>query len=447
LPYMFEFLWNHTKYMCPNTLDKRALKGQPLETFRVNNTGIDPRKYVYFAKTNDNIRELVTITVDLDSYKRSLSAEIALGVVLHLCQTDGIPLPSLFARSGRGSYLLWLLKDSDGRPPLNTPDNNAIYRTIVENLLYRFENLEADAHSLIPSQFYKSPGTRDSKTGRRVYYAAFGGGSLAQIPLYTLDDIKDALGIHHATLPYVNDNQLLDLQEFKLHRSRPGHGGERHRVCVSEIEQINAARGGFKEGCRAMALFFYFQARSAYLKTVYRAGLENRDAIVDIDSQVRTEAWHDTYSLNDAFDPPLGRGEVRKACKTGFRFPKGTRRGYPRRSMFAAYLGVSREEAHRLNLQHILPASIVEEQRQIEDREKALRKSRRDAIDRELMSGKTSPTKIARRVSAQLGVECSRRLVSDRKQMLKRNRLLPSRQPIRSLFDQQPLENAQDIAS
>jgi len=434
LPYMFEYLWNQTKYLCFNTLEKRALRGQPLEMFRINNTGTDPKKYTYFAKTDTNIRELVTITVDLDSYKRGLPVEIALGVVLHHCQTDRVPLPSLFARSGRGSYLIWLLKDDDGRPPLNTCGNHARYRAIVENLLFRFEDLEADAHSLIPSQFYKSPGTINTKTGRRVYYAAFGGGPLAEIPLYTLDQIKDALGIHLTLLPSIDGDRLLGNREFKLHRSQPGHGGERHRACISEIEQINAARGGLKEGCRAMALFFYFQAYLSYLKTVYRAGLTGLEAIADADRQARSKAWRSTFSLNSTFDPPLRECEVKKACKSGFRFPKGTRRGYPRRSMIAAFLGVSCAESERLDLTHILPAPIIEEQRRVKAHEKALRKARRDAVDEELMAGKTSPTKIARRVSERLGVECSRQLVYARKKAMEKKGELPTRQPIPSLF-------------
>ena len=431
IPYLFEHLWNQTKYLCFQTFTESPLVGNQLDLYREKNVS-DPAcpGWTYFAKKDEHIKELVSVTMDLDSYKRGLDSSIALGIVLSRAEQGLIPFPTLFARSGRGSYLLWLLRDETGSPPPCTEQNLDLYRVVGREIHSRLEDLEADAISLIPSQWFKAPGTVDTKTGRRVYFAAFGVGELAKIPLYSLDQLKTELGLYLSDVDHLPRRAVSVSDWKKPHKSRAGQGGQRWRKCVREIEMLNIFRKGIKKGHRERTLFYFHQAFLAHKKTVERAGVYDHESVKNIDRYCREEALKEVLRLNATFDPPLPRKEALHAAKKSLPLLKKARMYAPRRETVSRHLGVTESEARELGLEHLLPPRWIEKQRNEKARQRALKKAVRQAVDLELKKGRRDYQKIAWKVELETGVSISRQRVYSRRKSLVKGGKIPKETPL-----------------
>jgi len=431
IPFLFEHLWKQTKYLCHQTFTKKALLGYQHELFReINISPPDTPGWTYFEKKTENIAELVSVTVDLDSYNCGLDSALALGIVLSRASQGLIPFPSLFARSGRGSYLLWMLRDETGSPPLFTEQNFDLYRAVGGEILSRLEDLEADAASLNPSQWFKAPGTTDKKTGRRVYFAAFGVGELAEIPRYSLDHLRDELGLYLSDVDHLPRRAVSVLNWKKPHKSRAGQGGQRWRKCVREIELLNQFRKGMKEGCREQTLFYFHQAYLANKKTIERAGVYDDETRRNIDRYCREEAIENVLRLNATFDPPLSRTEALHATKKSLSLLKKGRVYAPRRETVSRALGVTESEARELALEHLLPPRWIEKQRNENARRRDLKKRVQEAIDRELGKGRRDYQKIARKVELETEVYISRQRVYRRRGSLVKAGKIPKETPL-----------------
>ena len=160
-----------------------------------------------------NVHQLCAITIDLDVGRphdeqspvrgKTLTASEALGMI-HTKVLDGeFPAPSLTAFSGRGAYLLYLLKQNDKlAPPFYTVETREKWVLCCAELLKKTEELSSDATSKDFSKWYKAPGSPvpkkpGSKSRDRVIYMLYGINELDQIPRYSLDDLIDTLDLKH----------------------------------------------------------------------------------------------------------------------------------------------------------------------------------------------------------------------------------------------------------
>ena len=114
-----------------------------------------------------------------------------------------IPQATIYARSGRGLYLLWFLRDAENheqRPELGPPDKDrakqmiADYKAINRALVKKLARLAADPGAIDAARVLKVPGTIDKKSGNPVgyWYRTDGHG---QPYIYTMEQLTMALGI------------------------------------------------------------------------------------------------------------------------------------------------------------------------------------------------------------------------------------------------------------
>lgn len=393
LPTIFEYLMEQSQYLVPNTLSDGALLGKPDEAFRA---GLESRKPEYFAVKNQYVKELCALHVDLDVGRPGgIQAGEALGKVMDRCLNLMLPTPSLAVLSGRGVYLLWLLRDETTiRPPANTPDNCQCWKLIENEICNRLRDLQADPRALRLAQWLKRPGTVDSKTKKEVIYMTFGVGSLRNVPLYRLSELMCFFDLHHtARLIDVAPSRKLigaagggycqtvkDEQREPIRKVRAGKGGEPWKCRCDEIERLSQHRRGMPEGVRLVTLWHYHQAMEKYLMTVYRDEASRG-------SRVHQEAVEATLRLNATFRPPLSVQEVlAKVCHR----PSG-RGKLARNDTVAMDLAVTETEARVLGLSSIAPGRLKAQMEalatKIKAKERQLRERRRDEVDALIVAG------------------------------------------------------------
>ena len=471
IPQLFELAIEQTMYFMPNTLDQDALHRKykhhsgdnpphyadarlSLEDYQKRRERIKagekyqgwPLQPLYFNAANHHVNQLVAITVDLDVGREEddMTSEMAVGYALSLARYGEIPLPSLTAASGRGAYLLWLLKDAEsGRAPRANRDNIDRYKKTTAELCKKLEMLKADRNATRLANWFKLPGTVDTKTDTLVIYSAHMVSTLAEIPRYDLTTLTKDLDLFDEPM------QVKQLQEpqqpavtFKPEKAnirnvQPGKGAEPFEKRVREIELIAQCRQGIDEGLRETTLFYYYQLCLVF----YKISLQDH-AEAAKEAQTRTSEFNKHY-----FKPPLPWTELKKI------FEQPIQRVQVSNETLAFQLKVTVQEANKLGLNSILPPELVAKKKAAERRENARRKVVsdcqdviRESIIEELLNPNTnqSPQRIARYVTATLppevlrtlpGKEVSRQLVNKWKQKLKKEGQLPSQQQ-QELFNQ-----------
>ena len=360
LPEIFQYQLEHSQYFMPNTFNKGALVGK-------RETPIGEHARIrWFAAKNRYVRELAALVVDLDCYKHKVDAAEAVGEAIKLILRGLLPMPGMVAHSGRGAYLLWLLRDEDTlAPPPATQDNATAWQENATEIVRRTDHLGGDANAKHLANWYKRPGTKDTKTGNIVTYLAMGNSLVGFLPRYKLTDLQASLGVYHHQIDTREAaGDLAAVRPFKalpaMRRRKPaeerqrhvalGKGGEAAGKRVAEMERLNNYRQGFRKSSpsRKVAVWLYYLSLRAYL----RANSPNMpDALVAADR----EAFRRTVSFASTFQPALTAAEVR--TQTGPRRKPTAPRYFTARRMAEA-LGVSAEEARTLDLDAIAPPEV-----------------------------------------------------------------------------------------
>jgi hypothetical protein len=167
-----------------------------------------------------------------------------------------IPQPSIMARSGRGVYLFWLLRDEKdpSKPPHAWPEKLQLYKLCNRalNLLIRTHGLPADKAAIDAARVLRVPGSIHRKTGRRVEYIV----QLDQTGrgfVYTLPELARILELPApaADLPAATRSLARPLQYRKV--KKPGSAplrshGQRQLAALraQDLLTIETWRGGFK---------------------------------------------------------------------------------------------------------------------------------------------------------------------------------------------------------
>ena len=329
-----------TKYICPNTFTRCALIGKAPKRFITDLFRRD--RPCFFERWNDHVRELVAVTVDLDVGREptDITAPQALEVVRQMVVDGTIPAPSLVSFSGHGLYLQWLLREPDGlRPPLKTTVTAFQFSQITSELLARTRHLEGDPKATAMSNWFKAPGTMDTKTGKEVIYMPFD----HSIPRYTLQQLMDNLQL-------VNDRSK-QRNRVTCNRSVPKAKREltdgRAKSAVpylkrsEDIVKLAKHRGGVQEGWRDEALFQLFSAVRASYSMVYDPEVAKKGA------EARLHEFNDTYC-----NPPMSPSDLESII---------TRKRYlyePRSETVAMKLGITLKEAEACDLRALKPREL-----------------------------------------------------------------------------------------
>jgi hypothetical protein len=322
----------------------------------------------YASHTRTNLRWLNAAYSDMDCYLKGLSAGEALGAVIDLQDAGTLPPASVFVRSGRGLWALWLLRDlknpetgtitlfgvthGPDTPQRASAQAMALYARIQKALADRLQHLGADLNALDGARFLPVPGTLKTEPDRRVVYT-WQLEANGQPFLYTLAELATALGI--PLTPPEKQHRVIRVAlpatpETRSALSEAGKKGwlARWQRSLGDFETLlNLRRGGFAQGHRNKGAFYYALLLS-------RAGM----AWPDVEDRVRT------YGAKCR--PSLSPAEIRGALKTAKR-PKGPTTGFVRNATWQKELGVTPTEASYL-LQTAQEPAVAPRQRTLETR-------------------------------------------------------------------------------
>jgi hypothetical protein len=122
----------------------------------------------FFAPTRRivHLRRLGLCFADLDTYKipalQALRPQQLLARLLHLCESQGVPTPSLVVFSGRGLQVKWIL---DSPVPSQALPR---WRLVQRELTHRLHSLGSDPASIDPSRVLRLVATTNTKSGALV---------------------------------------------------------------------------------------------------------------------------------------------------------------------------------------------------------------------------------------------------------------------------------------
>ena len=240
-------------YFTPNTMGRAG--------------SVDKRTgFAYPIPTNNNVKYLNAQYVDIDNYKMGVSAGAVLGLIYDYAENGVVPWPSVWAFSGRGVYVFWILRDEQApefAPLARDRGNREKYRAIETALVDRFLSVGADEYAKNESRYLRWPGTRHSGSGKVARYLVNIDAETGAMPIHTLTGMVDALGLTFTPLPTSTDRPKLPSTPVDAHKAKrtAAAGGTRqrapHRARVRELEILNDMRGGFREGCREYVLWVF----------------------------------------------------------------------------------------------------------------------------------------------------------------------------------------------
>lgn len=338
------------------------------------------RKGRTIYRTKDLVKTLQACYSDLDYYKtEQLDTFKKAYAVLHMMvANEWVPWPSIVARSGRGMYVFWLFE----KPVEYNKNQDELYRQTQGRLNTILSRLGADPRAKDATRVLRIPGSYHTEAKARVHYTANYNGD-GELVTYTLDALADSLNKPIIEPAAVEKKRLLPTGPRQLPEIKPAKAGQpldagslmpKHlpkadspekypaRRRIFDLIKIAESRGGIAPDYRHFFLWRYACCLSGL--GIYAKDLFDR-----------------VWQINrTACKPPQTAAEIHAACHKAYRliFANGKVRGI-RGSTIADELGVTAEEAQRLELTAILPR-VERERRESERRGRvqANKESQRD---------------------------------------------------------------------
>ena len=294
----------------------------------------------------------------------------AVGTVLKLVDAGMIPPPSIIARSGRGAYLFWILRDIKlpTDPPRAYPEKIVLYKQINRAISERLNALAADMNAVDAARVLRVPGSIHTKAGNRVEYMIQLDGNKRPF-IYSLERLSNDLGIKILSQRVPEVVRTLGNLRLTLH---PGSCPQRSKGFkalytkrIDDILSIERHCGGFSKGFRWRMLCFYAEC----LKS---AGAPEKESIRAL------------FKMGKNCDPPypsefndISISETYKKAKVGrHRFAK----------TLCKWMGISNEIALDLELETIIPPELKDERKNNKWTVKGIRREKRQAFIKEIFN-------------------------------------------------------------
>ena len=278
----------------------------------------------------DKVKYLNAAWVDLDFYKLDMELHEVIAMVILSQQQGVIPPASLFADSGRGLWMIWLLHDPDtGHGPRAWPDKKVLWAKIMGELYRRLTTIGADRQAKDLARVTRVPGSLNTKVSKRVAYWVQA--DQAGRPfIYTLSELKESLKLTSDALTPLE----VEVEESALPAPAPAKalpapsewdGREKSRwgdrskgrysargrkgytarwlYALNDFKTLRAMRGAFSKGCRNHAALVY-----AFILWRHRLPFEN--------------IAFEVGQLGRECVPPLTDREIDNAIKQAQRYHK-----------------------------------------------------------------------------------------------------------------------------
>jgi len=203
-------------------------------------------------RANDGARYLNACYVDIDCHDGPVDYGALFGRIVNAQDRKLIPPASLIARSGRGLWIFWLLVASadSSTPQRAWPDKVIAHNAVERELILR---LGGDSAAADVARITRVPGSVNSKAGdgRVMFWTQRTANGKPFF--YTLDSLASFLGVE---LPQLRQRRTaVALPETSERAARGWKALWQHRF--NDFQRLRDLRGGFREGCRNSALYFY----------------------------------------------------------------------------------------------------------------------------------------------------------------------------------------------
>lgn len=204
--------------------------------------------------STETLRYLCACYSDLDFYKVGI-ADFAtfFGTLIEYQDRGVIPPASLIVRSGRGAWLLWLLRDPERVDTAARAYKKKLdlYLRIQEAIHDRLAALGSDA--LDAARYLRVPGSLHTSSERVVQWW-LQGQDIGQV-LYTLEELAAGFEVPlQSSVRRISD--ALDARDVKQPNKRRGWEALNRRR-LREIETLRTIRGGFRLGHRNRAALLF----------------------------------------------------------------------------------------------------------------------------------------------------------------------------------------------
>lgn len=258
-------------------------------------------------RTRDRLQWLTACFADLDLHREGLDVNGAIARVHELESNGSLPRVSIFVRSGRGIWLLWLIRARDLRGPLRARDRQiSIFHQIQIEILRRLHELCPDDSARDGSRVMRIPGSKNSKSGTRVSYSvAFERGSTRPLS-YLFDELADAFDVK----PVQHRSQ--DPQEIDTVAQEHGRKGPERRAAIN-LRRFWAlahlrSKSGFAVGTRHHAAWFL----ALWLRAINQPK--------DVATRVVGQFFSDHCSKVDSSGRPdvIGRNEAFQTVRSAY---------------------------------------------------------------------------------------------------------------------------------
>ena len=200
-----------------------------------------------------------------------------------------IPIPNLIVDSGRGLYLIWLIKKV---PSMALP----LWKAVEEHFYKQLKEFGADRQALDATRILRVPGSFNSKTHTEVKI------------IDEYDYVYELREIQNEYMPELSEKALVRRGRPKkvkyIYRER-----SLYYARLQDIIKLCELREYDLKGHRELILFLY-----RYYSCYFTEDVE--------------KALYDTLELNSMFKQPLSKNEVMRATKSAEKVYKDQNKDY-----------------------------------------------------------------------------------------------------------------------
>lgn len=258
-------------------------------------SNVEPRLPGAFRQS-EGLRYLTACFVDIDCYKANRTDTAVIAKIVELQDGGTLPPASFIVRSGRGVWLMWILRDDKdpALPPRAWPERVIAYHAIQKALADRLAIFGTDAGASDPARVMRVPGSVNTKAKRPVKYY-FQADDRCRGYTYSLIELADELGVEIQRTK-ATAAALTGDEKTKADKRRGWRAMNQRRL--QQFETLRAIRGGFSQGVRNNAALIYSRVLAA---------LGHTDA----------NRLDELSKLADECTPKLSDAEVRAALREG----------------------------------------------------------------------------------------------------------------------------------
>ena len=235
------------------------------------------------------IKELNALFIDLDTYKTGFTKEQILMNLNENYFKQSMPIPNFIIDSGRGLYLIWLIKKV---PSMALP----LWKAVEEYFYKTLKEFGADRQALDATRILRVPGSFNSKTHTEVKIID------NYDYLYELREIQNEYMPELSEKAHVRRGRPKKIKYIFRERSL-------YHARILDIIKLCELREYDLKGHRELILFLY-----RYYLCYFTEDIE--------------KALYDTLELNSMFRQPLSEKEVVRATKSAEKVYKDQNKDY-----------------------------------------------------------------------------------------------------------------------